>query len=219
MAPAQAQTSYSETVLHSFAPDPPRGSNPWAGVIRDEEGNLYGTTPSGGAWGAGVVYKVDTAGHATVLYHFRGQADGDMPYGGLLRDPAGNLYGTTQAGGITADVCYFLGYWSGCGVVFKVDPAGNETVLYTFTGGADGAGPQAGVVADAAGNLYGTTQYGGASGYGTVYKLNTAGQETVLYSFTGGADGSEPEADVILDPAGNIYGTTPIGGTENNGAS
>jgi uncharacterized repeat protein (TIGR03803 family) len=175
-------------------------------VIRDQAGNLYGTTTFGGAAGYGVVYKVDTAGLETVLYSFKGAADGGEPYGGLIRDSAGNLYGTTPS--------YGTGYE---GVVYKVDTAGNETVLYTFTGGSDGGYPYGGLVRDSAGNLYGTTSLGGTAGAGVVYELSAAGQETVLHSFTGGADGGTPYAGVIRDSAGNIYGTTYSGGKENSG--
>jgi uncharacterized repeat protein (TIGR03803 family) len=105
-----------------------------------------------------------------------GGADGGNPYSGVIRDSAGNFYGTTAAGG-PANV----------GVVYKLDTAGHETVLYSFTGGADGWGPEAGVIRDSAGNLYGTTLFGGGANAGVVFKVDTAGQETVLYSFTGGA--------------------------------
>ena len=155
---------------------------PYGGLIRDSKGNLYGTTNGGGASGAGVVFKVDTSGNETVLYSFTGGADGGYPLAGVIRDSAGNLYGTTNGGGA-----------SGAGVVFKVDTSGNETVLYSFTGGADGGFPLWVVLArDSAGNLYGTTAGGGASGAGVVFKVDTSGNETVLYSFTGGADGGNP---------------------------
>ena len=123
-------------------------------------------------------------------------------HAGVIRDPAGNLYGTTSLGGT-----------GGGGVVYELG-----TVLYSFTGGADGGGPN-GVIRDSAGNLYGTTTYGGTGypGWGVVYKLDTAGQETVLYSFTGGADGSKPQAGVIRDSAGNLYGTTNGGGKYGGG--
>ncbi len=201
-AHAQAAT---EAVLHSFA-SPPRGASPFAGVIRDSAGNLYGTTTAGGASNSGVVYKVNTAGQETVLYSFTGGADGGLPFAGVIRDSAGNLYGTTTAGGA-----------SNWGVVYKLDPAGNYTVLYSFTGGENGGGPYAGVIRDPAGNLYGTTSDGGAASVGVVYKLNAAGQETVLHTFTGGADGSFPNAGVIRDSAGNLYGTTTAGGASNSG--
>jgi uncharacterized repeat protein (TIGR03803 family) len=202
IAPAQAQTA-TETVLHNFA-SPPKGANPYAGVIRDSAGNLYGTTNSGGAAGAGLVFKVSASGHQTVLYTFTGGADGGNPYGALIRDSAGNLYGTTNQGGI-----------SNAGVVYKVDASGQETVLYNFCSlaeCADGGYPRAGVIRDSAGNLYGTTNYGGTSYYaGVVFKVSPSGQETVLHNFAGGADGA------IRDSAGNLYGTTYQGGTGNAG--
>jgi uncharacterized repeat protein (TIGR03803 family) len=175
-------------------------------VIRDSAGNLYGTTPGGGISGAGVVYKLDTAGQETVLYTFTGGADGGNPDAGVIADSAGNLYGTTYNGGT-----------SGAGVVFKLDAAGQETVLYTFTGGADGGYPNAAVIRDSTGNLYGTTVGGGTAGWGVVYKLDTAGEETALYTFTGGADGGNPYAGVIRDSAGNLYGTTFSRGTLDHG--
>ena len=194
-APAPAQAA-NEIVLHNFAEGFPTGANPYSGVIRDSAGNLYGTTYAGGAANAGVVYKVNTAGHQTVLYSFTGGADGGQTRAGVIRDSAGNLYGTTYGGGA-----------SGYGVVYKVDAAGHETVLYTFTGGPDGMWLYAGVIRDSAGNLYGTTYGGGAANAGVVFKLDTAGNETVLYNFTGGIDGAGPQAGVIRDSAGNLYGT------------
>src|ERR1039457_3038603 len=205
MVAAQAQRA-RETVLHNFA-CPPKGANPYAGVIRDSAGNFYGTTYYGGdAATTGVVYKLDPAGHQTVLYGFTGGADGSNPSAGVIRDSAGNLYGTTRYGGA-----------GGAGVVYKLDPAGNETVLYSFTGGADGSNPFAGVIRDSAGNLYGTTDGGGSANAGVVYRLDAAGNETVLYSFMYGADGGYPWAGVIRDSAGNLYGTTTVGGTANAG--
>src|SRR5450432_2341390 len=129
----------------------------------------------------------------TVLYSFGGGADGQSPFAGLVQDPAGNLYGTTAYGGI------------GFGVFFKVDMAGKETVLHTFTG-QDGRKPYTGVIRDEEGNFYGTTEMGGVGstlqgGYGTVFKLDAAGTETMLYTFTGGTetqpDGDHPEAGLV----------------------
>ena len=126
----------------------------------------------------------------------------------MIRDSAGNLYGTTDGGGV-----------GGEGVVFKVDPAGDETVLHAFTGGADGGYPGfSGVIMDSAGTLYGTTAGGGnALGAGVVYQIDKSGNETVLYTFTGGADGNEPNTGVILGPGGKLYGTTAFGGRTNAG--
>jgi uncharacterized repeat protein (TIGR03803 family) len=219
-------TAGQETVLYSFTGGT-YGGNPYgAGVIFDAAGNLYGTTTFGpGTFGPGVVYKLSPSGQETVLYTFcslSGCADGLYPGAGVIRDSAGNLYGTTEDGGDSA--CY----GSGCGVVFKLDSSGQETALYAFTGGADG-GQQfygyfsAGLIRDPAGNLYGTTFQGGEGACvntyacGVVFKVNPSGQETVLYTFTGGADGGNPYAGLIGDSAGNLYGTTYSGGEHNGG--
>jgi uncharacterized repeat protein (TIGR03803 family) len=188
-----------ETVLHRFHGNPTDQGTPFGGVVRDSAGHLYGTT-SGIPLYNGTVFKVDRNGKETVLYKFNGGSDGLEPLAGLVRDGAGNLYGTTNAGGI--------GGPSGQGVVFKVDASGKETVLYSFSGGTDGAGPMAGLILDSAGNLYGTTASSGALGLGVAFKLDTSGTEHVLHSFTGGADGAAPLAGVVRDSAGNIYGTT-----------
>jgi uncharacterized repeat protein (TIGR03803 family) len=195
------------TVLYSFkgASD---GENPYDGVVLDPAGNLYGTTF--GAFGIdyGTVFKLNTAHKEKVLHAFTGGADGGYPYyGGLVRDAAGNLYGTTSFGGAYQ---YF-------GTVFKVNKAGRQKVLYSFTGGADGGQPNASVILDSAGNLYGTTVGGGAAGHGTVFKLDKAGTETVLYSFMGGTDAAAPNADLLRDAAGNLYGTSIAGGTSGGG--
>lgn len=190
-----------ETVLHSFAGSPTDGAFPVAGLIRDKTGNFYGTTRFGGASDFGTVFKLDSTGKETVLYSFTGGADGGDLQAGVVRDSAGNLYGTTIEGGTF-----------GVGVVFKLDPTGNETVLYNFTGSADGALPYARLVRDEAGNLYGTAISGGTTGNGVVFKVDPSGTETVLYSFTGGTDGALPEAGLIRDIKGNLYGATAYGG-------
>ena len=171
-------------------------------------GNLtfFGTASSGGTFGYGLVFSMNASGSETVLHNFAAGTDGANPHGVLIGDAAGNLYGTTTAGGAT-----------GAGTVFEV--AGNtETVLYSFAAGVDGAVPEAGLAMDAAGNLYGTTTAGGSSGNGTVFKLappKTKGApwtESVLYSFGTGTDGAVPIAGVSLDAAGNLYGTASAGG-------
>lgn len=198
--------SGNETVLYNFTGGTD-GGFPFGSLFRDSSGNLYGTTNGGGASGAGVVFKLDTSGNETVLHAFTGLADGGYPLGGVIMDALGNIYGAAQGGGA-----------SGNGVVYKIDPSGNETVLYSFTGGADGAIPGWVTVArDSAGNLYGTTIFGGASGTGVVFKVDPLGNESVLHSFTGGADGSMPYAGVVLGPSNNLYGTTPFGGETNAG--
>jgi uncharacterized repeat protein (TIGR03803 family) len=196
----------NETVLHTFI-DFSHGAGLTGVLVRDSAGNLYGTTQGGGNLrpcllaGCGLVFKLDARGKETVLYRFKGKADGKSPSGNLIRDTAGNLYGTTTKGG-AADA----------GVVFKVDATGKQTVLYSFKGKSDGKTPRAGLVRDTAGNLYGTTEFGGASGAGVVFKLDTTGKQTVLYPFTGGADGANPIATLIRDAAGNLYGTAVNGG-------
>jgi len=171
--------------------------------VLDAQGNLYGTTHSGGASGVGTVFKVDTTGNETVLYSFAGEGDGAYPDAGVVLDAQGNLYGTTYVGGA-----------SGVGTVFKVDTTGNETVLYSFKGIPDAGYPEAGVVLDAQGNLYGTTWGGGEVNGGTVFKVDTTGQETVLHSFHLGQNGEglAPMGGVVLDAQGNLYGTTYLGG-------
>jgi uncharacterized repeat protein (TIGR03803 family) len=201
-----AAWAQKESVLYSFAGSPD-GANPYyAGVVFDIKGNLYGTTVSGGATGAGTVFKVTPSGKETVLYSFAGGTDGSSPYPGVILDTKGNVYGTTNAGGAF-----------NAGTVFKVTPSGKETVLYSFTGGADGSGPQAGLVIDKKGNLYGTTSYGGASGAGAVFKVTPSGKETVLYSFSGGTDGAYPIAGLVFDKKGSLYGTTWVGGASSGG--
>jgi len=202
-----------ETVLHSFTGGAD-GAFPNA-VIQDAKGDLYGTAEGGGDTacfgGCGTVFKLSKTGKETVLYSFKGGADGENPSAGVIQDAKGNLYGTTLYDGGRG--CQGFG----CGVVFKLDTAGKETVLHNFKGGADGEYPLAGVIREAKGNLYGTTFEGGAAGYGTVFKLSGTGKETVLYSFTGGADGGNPYAGVIQDAKGNFYTTTSAGGASGGG--
>jgi uncharacterized repeat protein (TIGR03803 family) len=206
--------SGKETVLHSFAGFPTDGQFPAAALLRDSSGNLYGTTYQGGTSYQGTVFKVDTTGTETVLYNFTLGTDGGYPVGSLIQDAAGNLYGTTMEGGNLN--CGFHGF--GCGVVFELDAAGHETVLHSFTNAPDGAYPEANLIMDAAGALYGTTRGGGAAnncgsdGCGTVFKLDVAGKETVLHSFTGLPDGRNPNGGLIRDTKGNFYGTTVEGG-------
>jgi uncharacterized repeat protein (TIGR03803 family) len=198
----QAQTF---NVIHSFSGSD--GSGPLAGLAIDSKGNLYGTTNSGGAHSAGTVFRANESGQERVLYSFGSIAnDGANPESSLIFDAAGNLYGTTFSGGT-----------SGNGTVFKLTPKGVETVLYSFAGGADGANPEARLVMDKLGNLYGTTTAGGASGEGTVFEISKAGQHSVLYSFGGGSDGTVPVAGVTLDAKGNLYGTTSSGGSYSYG--
>lgn len=187
-------------VLHTFRRGRGDGDSPAGGLVADAEGNLYGTTFSGGSASLGTVFKINKWGKESVLYSFKGGTDGSTPNGDLVLDMAGNIYGTTFVGGA-----------SNFGTVFKVDPAGNETVLYSFKGSSitqiDGANPSGGVIQDASGNLYGVTWSGGGSGAGTVYKLDPSGIETLLYSFPFATQGS-PLGSLVIDTAGNLYGVT-----------
>jgi len=206
----------TETVLYGFCSQAncSDGDAPYAGLIMDGAGNLYGTTFSGGlnvgcSTGCGTVFKIAPDGTETVLHSFCPEAnctDGDQPMGGLIMDGSGNLYGTTSNGG-------FHSYC--CGTVFELAPDGTETVLYAFgQAQTDGIYPLAGVTMDGAGNLYGTTSSGLNEGVlGTVFKLAPDGTETALHDFTGGSDGAALQSGVILDSAGNVYGTTDLGGS------
>ncbi len=214
--------SGNKTVLYSFKGGSD-GNVPVAGLIMDAAGNVYGTTQDGGSgggcsFGCGTLFKLDPAGNETVLHSFTGSpGDGGRPVAGLIMDTAGNLYGTTAEGG--SGTCTVINGVpvSGCGTVFKLDPAANETVLHSFTGGSDGTQPLAALIFDQAGNLYGTTELGGSFGSGTVFKLDPSGNETVLHAFTGGNDGAAPLfAGLIMDIAGNLYGTTQNGGVSSN---
>jgi uncharacterized repeat protein (TIGR03803 family) len=152
--------SGEETVLHSFTRGVD-GGYPWAGLIRDSKGNLYGTTQQGGTNDTGTVYEITPSGTETVIYSFGLIPDGNYPLAPLLLDKDGNLYGATVVGGT---------YNSG--TVFEVSPSGQETMLWSFNGASDGQYPyETGLVRDAKGNLYGTTEAGGEYGYGVVFKV------------------------------------------------
>ncbi len=226
-------TAQQEGVVYSFGTKAGDGIDPRGGLIADAIGNLYGVTVSGGANNAGTVYELSPpvgGGPWTeaVLYSFTGNGDGGYLSGTLVFDAAGNLYGTAGEGG---NANCILG---GCGTIFELSPPAapgggwTETTLYAFGGGSDGIYPNGGVVFDTAGNLYGSTIYGGSSappctgppatGCGTVFELSPptapggAWTETVLYRFAGGSDGDSPQAPVVHDSAGNVYGTTYSGG-------
>jgi len=199
----------TESVLYFFKGGATDGQDPGGGLIMDGAGNLYGTTAGGGTNGYGTVFKINAAGTESVVYSFKGgTTDGDSPFGQLIMDSAGNLYGTTAGGGA-----------NGGGTVFEITPAGTEHVLHSFVGGTtDGQQPIAGLVVDSAGNLYGTTEYGGTNDDGTVFEITSAGTERVLHSFVGGAtDGQQPIAGLVMDSAGNLYGTTSFGGESDDG--
>jgi uncharacterized repeat protein (TIGR03803 family) len=213
-----AATNWNEKVLYNFG-NGADGKYPASGLIRDAAGNLYGTTVGGPHPPSGTVFELSpTQGGGwteTVLYTFGGLPDGAEPWAGLIFDAAGNLYGTTSQGG---NYLY--------GTVFELMPNGSggwtETVLHSFGSGTDGYQPLNGsLMFDAAGNLYGTTQEGGTAGGGTVFELTPNGSggwtETVLHSFGSGTDGRFPLAGLIFDAAGDLYGTTELGGNSNAG--
>jgi uncharacterized repeat protein (TIGR03803 family) len=209
------------SVLYSF-PSPwfSVGDGPLGPLLLDADGNLYGAAGGGGNCNGtatcGEIFKLDASGNETTLHAFSRPRYGDYPEAGLIRDAAGNLYGTTYGGGHGGD-----------GVVYKLDPAGNETVLHTFTGPPDGKIPLAGLIEDAAGNLYGTTFEGGNRGCeidensscGVVFKVDTNGNETVLYAFTGKSDGGNPSGPLVMDAVGNLYGTAAYGTLSGGGVA
>jgi len=205
LAGTQSAPAQTFTVLYNFRGPQSDGGNPWAGVIQDQSGNLYGTTTTGGPGGYGVIFELDTAGAETVLHYFTG-SDGASPVSNLLRDSSGTLYGTG------------LGGASGYGVVFQLSAAGTMTVLHSFTGD-DGCYPQGAVIMDAKGILYGTASGCGAYGGGTVWKLNQSGKLIVMHNFAGGGqDGWSPNyATLLMDKHGNLYGFTSEGGTSDAG--
>jgi uncharacterized repeat protein (TIGR03803 family) len=222
-----------ETLLLSFHPYGSRGSTPAASLLSDGAGNLYGTTEYGGAGactafggaviGCGTVFELSPkAGGgwtSRILYNFKNDGeDGSFPLAGLIRDAVGNLYGTTNQGG--TGVCD--GGNTTCGTVFELMPkvggGWTEKVLHDFIdNGTDGFHPAASLILDHAGNLYGTTWGGG----GTVFELTPASggnwTETILHAFGTGTDGGAPEASLIFDASGNLYGTTEFGGAYNGG--
>ena len=215
LAPLDTARASGFSVLYSFAGSD--GDLPEAGLIMDTAGNLYGTTEyGGGGCYCGTVFKLAPDGTEMALHVFGGGSDGANPTARLIKDTAGNLYGTTSAGG--GNSCS----GSGCGTVFKLAPDGSETVFYAFTGGKNGSNPLAGLIMDSKGVLYGTTYAGGGrgcNGYGCgiVFKLAPDGKETVLHFFTGGSDGYWPWASLIEDTGGNLYGTTGFGGNQDSG--
>jgi uncharacterized repeat protein (TIGR03803 family) len=208
---------YNESITHSFGATGD-GTDPNGALIRDSSGDLYGTAADGGADGDGVVFELTPDGSGgyteSVVYSFTGGAGGASPRGALILDGSGDLYGT--AGGGLSSICLV-----GCGVVFELSPNGSggytESILHRFAGGSDGAGVNGGLLMDAAGDLYGTTALGGngsgtSGGDGTVYELSPDGSggytETILYGFLGGTDGMFPNGGLVMDSAGDLYGTT-----------
>ncbi|HEY5048247.1 MAG TPA: choice-of-anchor tandem repeat GloVer-containing protein [Rhizomicrobium sp.] len=207
-------------VLHTFTGGADGATPaPGGGLVRDSQGNLYGTVIAGGdlncsylgSSGCGTLFKIDAAGAFSVVHTFEGP-DGTSPAPGLVFDAAGNLYGATNGGGTPAKKCFLAG---GCGVVFKMTPAGDETVLHSFCSSKscdEGALPQTGVAVDSAGVVYGTTEFGThQTDWGTVFRLDAAGL-TVLHNYAGGKDGATPQGSPVLDADGNLYGATYEGG-------
>jgi uncharacterized repeat protein (TIGR03803 family) len=212
----QTDGSWTESTVYTFT-GTPDGSIPTGGLIIDGVGNLYGTTGAGGRYGEGTVYKLTPTKGGTwseaILYSFSG-ADGLEPNAGVTRDQSGNLYGTTVNGG-----------QYGRGVVFKLTRATDswtETVLHSFKGGTDPGEPFAGVTVDSSGNVYGTTTNNDFGGSGTVFRLkpNADGSwtETILHVFgEREGDGDFPSSNLVPDAAGNLYGTTYVGGANGEG--
>lgn len=217
----QSDGSWTEITLHTFGKGD--GETPSGQLVFDAAGNLYGTTQRGGLHNnAGTVYELSPHSDGTwterIVHNFGNGTDGTDPYGGLTIDASGNLYGTTTAGGVYGSICEPLG--DGCGVVFELSPVAagfTERILHSFGNGTDGQNPWAPPILDAAGNLYGTTGFGGAYSDGTVYELMPqAGgkwKERLLHVFAGGSDGIEPFDGVVFDAAGNLYGATFGGAT------
>jgi uncharacterized repeat protein (TIGR03803 family) len=210
-----AETGGVLTTVYSFCADIAcvNGSfiydNGAAALVQGTNGDLYGTTWGGGAYGYGTVFGITPSGTLTTLYSFTGGSDGSGPYFGLVLATNGDLYGITTAGGA-----------SGAGTVFKITPGGTLSTLHSFcaeSGCADGSYPWSGLIQALNGDLYGTAQAGGAFGLGTIFKISTSGTLTTLYSFTGGSDGSAPQAPLVQAADGYLYGTTYFGGAANFG--
>jgi uncharacterized repeat protein (TIGR03803 family) len=205
-----AWSQYRETTLYNFA-GAADGQNPTGDLTFDSPGNIYGATIGGGASTCGTIFKLTpsaTGWTHRVLYSFN-CTDGSAPAGGLVLDPKGNIYGTTESSG------------SNDGSIFELSRSSTgvwtQKVLYAFTGGPDGAGVIGGVVRDGQGNLYGIAVHGGANQQGTVFQLSPTASgvwaEKTIYTFTGGADGGAPHVgNLLLDSSGVLYGTASVGG-------
>jgi uncharacterized repeat protein (TIGR03803 family) len=210
--------------LHTFSSyyvSPPDGASPYAALMLDTNGNLYGTTYGGGSNGYGTIFRMTPGGDLATLYSFGSvlstnyePLDGSYPYAPLLAASDGNLYGTTFAGG-----SHIIQYGDGFGTLFRITTNGTLTTLYSFgsildTNGdaLDGASPEGGLVQGGDGYLYGTTSSGGENDFGTVFQVNTNGSLLTLYRFTGGDDGATPLAGLVL--LGNtLYGTASSAGS------
>jgi uncharacterized repeat protein (TIGR03803 family) len=209
-------SGWTEQVLYSFTGAGGDGASPWAGLVFDQAGNLYGTTEFGGAYGYGTIYELSPSGSGwteKVLYSFQNQADGGNPYAGLIFDRAGNLYGATTSGGT-----------GNGGTVFELTPSGSSWNYQTLSAfvrrpGELAGGPTASLIMDAAGNLYGATAGDGAYGLGSVFKVTPSGggwTTTTLYDFTGASDGELPRSNLVMDTSGDLYGTA-TGGADGYG--
>ena len=200
-----------EKILHTFGGPPGDGAYPFAGVIFDKAGNLYGTTEEGGSGacqgGCGIVYEITESGDQKTLYSFSGLGDAYFPVANLTLDKAGNLYGVGTGGAFDG------------GAIFQISSTGAEKVLYSFGDQpGDGYIPYSGVIFDKKGNLYGTTFSGGAYGLGTVFEFTPTGKEKTLYSFGAQAgDGINAYGSLVFDKKGNLYGTTFAGGLYGQG--
>ena len=214
----QTTTGQSVTVLYTFQGGTDGGYP--SNVLADESGNLYGSAITDGdlgcfpPHGCGTVFELNSSGGFSVLHTFSDVHDGVDPNGIFVRDSEGNLYGSSAFGG--EGPCSNSQLGGGCGTIFKIDPSGQETVLYKFTGGADGANPAPGLLLDKVGNLYGVAYVGGITGDGTVFRLDPTGKFELLHEFTGAPDGALPNGNLIADDEGSLYGTT-IGGGNGGG--
>jgi uncharacterized repeat protein (TIGR03803 family) len=200
----KVDTSGNETDFYAF--DGTNATQPEAAVTFDAGGNLYGATIDG-------VYTIAPSGDESEIEALDGGPEGGYSFSNLVRDAAGNFYGTASEGGYFRGQCAPL--YVGCGVVFKVTPSGRYEVIHEFRE-TDGSTPYAGVIIGGDGNLYGTTGFGGSLGWGTVFSMTPSGKIHVLYNFAKSQDGGVPRASVIQDTSGNLYGTTQYGGFNGN---
>jgi uncharacterized repeat protein (TIGR03803 family) len=203
----------TETALYNFGATANDGINP-STLLMDKSGNFYGTCGRGGQYGNGIVFELTASRSYSILHEFGSIAnDGANPDSAVVMDSAGNLYGVTENGGA---------HW---GTVYELSPgmggAWTETILHNFEGAAknDGSNPAGVPALDKQGNLYGTTYWGGNPGFGTVYKVTAAGDETVLFNFNGNPSGTNPWGGLLLNSKGNLYGTATTGGVGTYGAS
>lgn len=212
---ARSALAQTETVLHNFTGYPSDGSTPQADLISDASGNLFGTTYAGGSNNQGTVFEVSASGTELVLYNLGGPLQAANPLAFLAKDSNGNLFTTSHNGG------------NGIGTFFEISNVLGtwvETGLYSFSSSTDGSYPEAGFIIDSSGNLYSTTFAGGSCGAGTVFKLtppappSTTWTKSILHNFCGGStDGANPEAGIMVDASGNLYGTTYNGGANTTG--